>query len=67
MKNDHYHEEYEITYQCVKPDGYTLWNSKETIELNLHISCEEKCNHNKAKAAFLRRNPGFTVTNVTYI
>ncbi len=60
-------EEYIITYNYIKPNGFWVISAHEPIIIKNVQPHRLKYNHKKAEKLFLQKNPKAIVTCVTYV
>jgi len=63
---DVFSEEYEVSLDYKKPDGYWVCSHKETVSVPVRHGVNEKNNHSEAEAIAKERYPGCKINSVTY-
>lgn len=64
---DTFGEQYEVSLDYKKPDGYWVMSHKEFVVVPVRHGVNEKCNHDKAKEIAKQRFPGCRINCVTYL
>jgi hypothetical protein len=59
-------EQYEVSIDYQKPDGYWVCSHKEVVILEVRHGVNEKNNHAAAEAIAKRRYPKCRINSVTY-
>ena len=66
-KSNTFGEQYEVSLDYQKPDGYWVCNHKEHVVVQAEHGVNEKNNHEAAEAIAFRRYNKCRINSVTYL